>query len=34
MLNIEDYPGLNEIILYYFENSCKNYFDKTKKNQK
>ena len=33
MLNTEDHPGLNEIILYYFENSCNNYFDKIKKSK-
>ena len=34
MLNIEEYSGLNEIILYYFENSCKKYFDKIKSSEK
>ena len=33
MLN-KEYPGLNEIILYYFENTCKNYFEKIKSKNK
>ena len=29
----KDYPGLNEVILYYYENCCQNYFDKIKENE-
>ena len=30
----QDYPGLNEVVLYYFENSCKSYFDKIELKEK
>ena len=26
----KDYPGLNEVIIYYYENSCQNYFQQIK----
>ena len=28
ILNKDYYPGLNEVIMYYYENCCQNYFDK------
>ena len=30
----KDYPGLNEIIIYFYENCCENYFKKIKNSEK
>ena len=33
MILNKDYPGLNEIIIYSYENCCQNYFDQIKKEE-